>query len=177
MQRLSSSNNNFKTLKMIFSFIFVLVVAEIYFGSSYLIDFESIGGNSLHRYLQETKRGKNANLLDSFVSELGDPIAFRLRIQNLKRHLKSTATATSDKKNTEQQIKRLKYLESRPHYNQLDLFIKQLSRARRLERNPTVRETLDKLVNQFDGIDNNALKIRGNITCLLYTSPSPRDRG
>ena len=164
MQRLSSSNNNFKTLKMIFSFIFVLVVAEIYFGSSYLIDFESIGGNSLHRYLQETKRGENANLLDSFVSELGDPIAFRLKIQNLKRHLKSTATATSDKKNTEQQIKRLKYLESRPHYNQLDLFIKQLSRARRLERNPTVRETLDKLVNQFDGIDNNALKIRGNIT-------------
>ena len=33
-----------------------------------------------------------------------------------------------------------------------------------LERNPTVRETMDKLVNQFDGIDNNALKIRGNIT-------------
>ena len=164
MQRLSSSNNNFKTLKMIFSFIFVLVVAEIYFGSSYLIDFESIGGNSLHRYLQETKRGENANLLDSFVSELGDPIAFRLKIQNLKRHLKSTATATSDKKNTEQQIKRLKYLELRPHYNQLDLFIKQLSRAWRLERNPTVRETMDKLVNQFDGIDNNALKIRGNIT-------------
>ena len=99
MQRLSS-NNNFKTLKMIFSIIFVFVVAEIYFGSSYLIDFESISGNSLYRYLQETKRGEKANLLDSFVSELGDPVAFRLKIQNFKSHLKSTAT--SDRKNAEQ---------------------------------------------------------------------------
>ena len=33
-----------------------------------------------------------------------------------------------------------------------------------LERNPTVRETMDKLANQFDGIDNNAWTIRGNIT-------------
>ena len=129
MQRLSS-NNNFKTLKMIFSIIFVFVVAEIYFGSSYLIDFESISDNSLYRYLQETKRGEKANLLDSFVSELGDPVAFRLKIQNFKSHLKSTAT--SDRENAEQQIKTLNYLESRPHYNQLDLFIKQLSRARRI---------------------------------------------
>ena len=68
MERLSSTNNK-TTFKIILSFIFVFVAAQIYFGFSYLIDFESIGGDSLYRFHQ-TKRFEieNANQID-FIFE------------------------------------------------------------------------------------------------------------
>ena len=72
----------------------------------------------------------------------------------------ATKTSTSGTKvnndNTEQMIKTLQYLGElgkRQHYNQVDLFVKQLSRARRFERSPKTGTAIDELLNWFSGVD------------------------
>ena len=180
-----TSYNNFQLLKFTFLLIFVIGVAEL-LASSYFFNLEvAIGENFFHN----PKRGVDGNTdnyLDSFLHELGDP-AFRVKIRNLTQNLfnemhkktfqqktitplasKTAAAKTGTKvnNNSEQLIKTLQYLdklESRPHYNQFDLFVKQLSRAKRLERNPNTRSSIEKLINRFrDPVNSNVYDGTGN---------------
>ena len=115
----------------------------------------------------------NENLIDTFLSKLADPsytdkiTVFASRLFWEFKHLKDSETVKSSGSSTSKNgtnaaksngasredfiklLQRMEKFKSYPHFNHLDLFIKQMSRAKRFERCPVLRASIDKLVDRF----------------------------
>ena len=153
-----------RALKLAFLLVFIVAVAELS-GSSYF------DGWAAPYYFHHKPKGAgnnigvaDGNIVDSFLYTLADP-SFKVKIRNLthesfeefrRKKFGTPAVSKNANNNTNKYaqaiIKSLEYLkklESLPHHNQLDLFIKQLSRVKRFERNSKLRAIMDKTINRF----------------------------
>ena len=119
-----------RALKLAFLLVFITAVAELLAGS-YIVGWGWVVEDSSNYFHHNPKGAGNntgvddGNIIDSILYTLADP-SFKRKISNLTHEFKKF-----------------------PHHNQIDLFVKQLSRAKRFERNPELRAIMDKTINRF----------------------------